>query len=131
MNTVSTSPVFLRGRNIMRRNFASIPYQPSERVVIGNDVWIGSGAFIKAGVRIGSGAVIGAHAVVVHDVEPYSVVAGVPAREIRKRFSQETIEKLLKLSWWDWPEKKLEAFGSFFDDPGNLFESLGGDSWEQ
>lgn len=122
MTTVSTSPVFLQGRNIIGKNFSQIPYEASETVEIGNDVWIGDGVFIKAGIRIGSGAVIGAHAVVVHDVEPYSVVAGVPAREIRKRFETEIIEQLLKLKWWDWPDEKLEKYGAFFSDPKKLIE---------
>ncbi len=76
-------------------------------IVIGNDVWIGYEAVILAGVTIGDGAVIGTQAVVTKDVPPYSIVGGVPARPIRKRFSQETIEGLLALSWWDWPVEQI------------------------
>lgn len=76
-------------------------------VVIGNDVWIARGATILSGVRIGDGAVIGAGAVVTKDVEPYSIVAGNPARLIRKRFDDETIRKLLEIKWWDWPVEKI------------------------
>lgn len=122
MNTVSTSPVFLRGRNIMGKNFSQIPYEASERVRIGHDVWIGDGVFIRSGIRVGTGAVIGAHAVVVKDVDPYSVVAGVPAKEIRKRFDETVIEELLVIKWWDWPEDKLEKYGHWFDDPEKLIE---------
>jgi len=124
MNTVSTSPVFLQGRNIMGKNFSKIPYEASEKVRIGHDVWIGDGVFIKAGVQIGTGAVIGAHAVVVRDVEPYSIVAGVPAKEIRKRFDEETIQKLLDLQWWNWTDAKLEKYGHYFDSPEKLLEVL-------
>lgn len=121
---VSTSPVFLSGKSAVGTNFASISYNPSETVVIGNDVWVGSHVYIKAGIHIGSGAIIGAHAVVTHDVAPYSVVAGVPAKEIRKRFDEKTIEKLLELQWWDWSEEKLEKYGKYFNDPEVLFDAL-------
>lgn len=78
-------------------------------IIIGNDVWIGYEAVILAGVHIGDGAVIGARAVVTKDVAPYSVVGGVPAKEIRKRFSPDVISKLLEIKWWDWPEEKLKS----------------------
>ena len=77
-------------------------------VVIGNDVWIGYGAIILSGVTIGDGAVIGAEAVVSSDVDPYSIVAGNPARLVRKRFDDDTIRKLLEISWWDWPIDKIK-----------------------
>lgn len=76
-------------------------------IVIGNDVWIGYEAVIMAGVTIGDGAVIGARAVVTKDVPHYTIVGGVPAKTIRKRFSEETIADLMKIRWWDWPVKKI------------------------
>lgn len=76
-------------------------------IVIGNDVWIGYEAVILAGVTIGDGAIIGARAVVTKNVEPYSIVAGVPAKIIRKRFSDDIVEKLLKIKWWNWPIDKI------------------------
>ncbi|MDE6649358.1 MAG: CatB-related O-acetyltransferase [Muribaculaceae bacterium] len=76
-------------------------------IIIGNDVWIGYDAVIMAGVKIGDGAIIGARAVVTKDVEPYSIVGGVPAKEIRKRFTPDIIEKLQNLQWWNWPENKI------------------------
>ena len=76
-------------------------------VVIGNDVWIGEKVIIMPGVRIGDGAIIGAGAVVASDVEPYSMVAGNPARLIKKRFDEETIQRLLEIKWWNWPPEKI------------------------
>ncbi len=76
-------------------------------IIIGNDVWIGYEAVILSGVKIGDGAIIGTRAVVTKDVPPYTIVGGVPAKMIRKRFSDETISQLLKLQWWDWPKDKI------------------------
>ena len=77
-------------------------------IVIGNDVWIGYEAVIMAGVTIGDGAIIGARAVVTKDVPPYTIVGGVPAREIRRRFSDDVIARLLELKWWDWPAEQIQ-----------------------
>lgn len=73
-------------------------------IIVGNDVWIGFEAVILSGVTIGDGAIIGARAVVTKDVPPYTIVGGVPAKTIRKRFDDRTIEKLLSLRWWDCDE---------------------------
>ena len=78
-------------------------------IVIGNDVWIGYDAVIMGGVTIGDGAIIGTRAVVTKDVEPYSIVGGVPAKEISKRFAPEAIKRLLELQWWNWPEEKIRS----------------------
>ena len=78
-------------------------------IVIGNDVWIGFEAVILAGVTIGDGAVIAARAVVTKDVPPYTIVGGVPARPIRKRFPDAEIAQLLELKWWDWPPERIAA----------------------
>ena len=77
-------------------------------IIIGNDVWIGYEAIILAGVTIGDGAVIGTRAVVTKDIPPYSIVGGVPAKLIRKRFSPETIKSLLKIKWWNWPPERIK-----------------------
>lgn len=76
-------------------------------VTIGNDVWIGLNVTIMSGVTIGDGAVVGACSVVAKNVPPYAIVAGNPAKLIRYRFDQETIEKLLKMAWWNWPIEKI------------------------
>ena len=75
---------------------------------IGHDVWIGHAAVILPGVRIGTGAVVGAAAVVTKDVEPYQVVAGVPARPLRSRFSDTVIDRILRSRWWEWTRPQIE-----------------------
>lgn len=76
-------------------------------IVIGNDVWIGYEAVILAGVTIGDGAIIGTRAVVTKDVPPYTIVGGVPAKSIKKRFSEETISTLLEIQWWNWSKERI------------------------
>ena len=78
-------------------------------IVIGNDVWIGYDAIIMSGVKIGDGAIIGTRAIVTKDVPPYTIVGGIPAKVIKKRFSDDIILKLLKIKWWDWPDEKIQA----------------------
>ena len=77
-------------------------------IAIGNDVWIGYEAVVMQGVTIGDGAIIGARAVVTKDIPPYTIVGGVPAKPIRKRFSDEIISRLLEIKWWDWPDEKIK-----------------------
>jgi acetyltransferase-like isoleucine patch superfamily enzyme len=78
-------------------------------IEIGNEVWIGNEVMVLSGVRVGHGAAIGARAVVTADVRPYSLVAGNPAREVRRRFDDRTIEALLRVAWWDWPDDVVGA----------------------
>lgn len=83
-------------------------------VVIGNDVWIGQGCKLLNGVSIGDGAIIAAGAVVTKDVEPYTIVGGIPARVIKRRFSNEDIEFLVRFAWWDKPIDWIEEHASLF-----------------
>ncbi|MHC1723106.1 MAG: CatB-related O-acetyltransferase [Aminipila sp.] len=78
-------------------------------IVIGNDVWIGYDAVIMSGVKIGDGAIIGTRAVVTNDVPPYTIVGGIPAKVIKKRFSDDIISKLLNIKWWHWSSEKIQA----------------------
>lgn len=88
--------------------------------VIGNDVWIGCGSIINRGVVVGDGAVIGAGSVVTKDVEPYSIVAGSPARKIRMRFSDEVVSRLLVSNWWELPDSIIkENLWLFGGTPGD------------
>ena len=76
-------------------------------IIIGNDVWIGYESIIMQGVTIGDGAIIATRAIVTKDVPPYTIVGGIPAKTIRKRFSDDVIESLLKLQWWDWDPERI------------------------
>ncbi|TDY11368.1 CatB-related O-acetyltransferase [Meridianimaribacter flavus] len=82
-------------------------YPTKGNTIIGNDVWIGHDATIMPGVTIGDGAIIATKAVVTKSVEPYTIVGGNPAKPIKKRFSEDTISKLLELKWWDWEIEKI------------------------
>lgn len=82
-------------------------WRRAHKVTIGHDVWIGHGAIVLPGRSIGTGAVIAAGAVVTRDVAPYAIVAGVPARAIRERFSAGIAERLQALAWWDWEHERL------------------------
>lgn len=76
-------------------------------VMVGNDVWIGYNATIMAGVKIGDGAIIATNSTVVKDVEPYAIVGGNPAKQIKKRFSDKIIKKLLEIQWWNWDIERI------------------------
>lgn len=84
-------------------------YPSKGNIEIGNDVWIGYRATIMPGVKIGDGAIIGSQSVVTKDVPPYAIVGGNPSKIIRNRFSDDQINKLLKMKWWDWPIEKINA----------------------
>eukprot|EP01137_Pigoraptor_chileana_P010926 Opistho-2@61095 len=112
---VSTSPVFLSHRDSVKAKFSRHEYMNLPTTKIGNDVWIGYEAKIRAGVTIGDGAVIGMGSVVTNDVAPYSIVAGVPAKEIRKRFSEDVIEKLLESEWWSYGDEELRLAAQHFN----------------
>lgn len=125
----------MNGANHKISGFSSYPFQifgngwekvtpqPGELAnkgdtVIGNDVWIGYEAVIMPGVEIGDGAIIASKSVVTKDVLPYSVVGGNPAKEIKKRFADDVIEKLLEIAWWNWDIEKITR---------NLEQIVGGD----
>lgn len=108
MNSLSTYPfpLFFEEWGIDKKNVAD-SWDNKGDIVIGNDVWIGYEAVILAGVTVGDGAIIGTRAVVTKDVPPYTIVGGIPAKPIRKRFSEDVIARLLELKWWDWSKERI------------------------
>ncbi len=91
---------------------------------IGSDVWIGHGSRLMQGIRVGHGAVVAAGSVVTKDVSPYMVVAGVPARPLRQRFPEATIQRLLAAAWWDMDFNKIALLAPFFSRADLLLEKL-------
>ena len=107
MNAATTFPFYIfEGWNQQTPPMDEMPLKGD--TIIGNDVWIGQNATILPGIHIGDGAIIGLNSVVGSDVEPYTIVAGNPAKEIRKRFDNELIDMLLKLKWWDKNVEEIE-----------------------
>ncbi len=119
ISRVSTSPVFYDNSQPLPFFFTSTKTYNSTNVntFIQDDVWIGQGSLVLAGVNIGVGAVVGAGAVVTKNVDPYSVVVGVPAKHIKFRFEPEVRERLLKSEWWKLDENSLMMLAPFMIDP--------------
>lgn len=115
LDWVSTSGCFYLKSNYTGMCYNEADYQWHRQTKIGNDVWLGIRTIIRGGVSIGDGAVIGAGSIVTKDVGPYEIWAGNPARFIRKRFDDETIEKLLKSQWWNWDDDRLKEYGDKFN----------------
>ena len=99
-------PLFFEEWELDKKNVA-VSWDNKGDIIIGNDVWIGYEAVILAGVKIGDGAIIGTRAVVTKDVPPYTIVGGVPAKPIKKRFDEDVISDLLCIKWWDWSKEKI------------------------
>ena len=119
---ISTFPAFFSSRKQCQITFSEKDYFAEiGKVIIGNDVWIGNNAIIMYNLIIGDGAVIGAGAIVTKDVEPYTIVAGVPAKAIKMRFSKEQIETLLRIKWWEKDKAWLIAHASLFNEPSAFF----------
>ena len=109
LNSLSTYPfpLFFEEWNL-DKNHISSAWDNKGDIVIGNDVWIGYEAVILSGVHIGDGAIIGTRALVTKDIPSYTVVGGIPAKEIKKRFDEETINKLQQIQWWNWSFDKIQ-----------------------
>lgn len=129
---ISTHPAFYSVNNasglklVSKNKFQEFSFINDEGIVveIGNDVWVGNDARIMGGVKIGDGAVIGSCALVTKDVEPYTIVGGVPAKVIKKRFSNDIIERLLKAQWWNKELDWICSHAESFDNVEKLLEEL-------
>ncbi len=124
-NFVSTHPAFYSLQNSSQISFTDhVLFSEFRPITIGNDVWIGSRVIILDGVTIGDGAIIAAGAVVTEDVDPYSIVGGIPAREIRKRFTEDQIRFLMNLQWWSKSDEWIKSNAHLFDDIEKFIRSI-------
>lgn len=124
MQWVSTSPAFYNGKNILKKNFSKHHYIATIKTNIGNDVWIGSNCLIKGGITIGDGAIVGMGSVVTKNIEPYTVVAGNPAKQIKKRFNDDIIERLLQTKWWEFDDASLKEKSKLFLNTERFLEII-------
>lgn len=114
LNYISTSEIFYHKNSLTNLWVKPIDFTGNLPITIGSDVWIGSQAFVMGGVKIGHGAVVGSRSVVTKDVPPYAIVAGVPAKIIKYRFSEDVIERLLEIKWWDFDDEEIQKNIDFF-----------------
>lgn len=122
---LSTSPVFQNTRHGgPKKRFAKFSLPETKKTIIGNDVWIGHGVTIKQGVVIGDGAVVGSNALVTKDVPPYAIFGGVPAKIIKSRFSQEIIDRLEEIQWWNLPDEKITKVIDLFHIKNPTLEDI-------
>jgi acetyltransferase-like isoleucine patch superfamily enzyme len=103
---------------LARKIGIDVPVDAVTDITIGHNVWIGDNSLVLAGVRVGNGAIIGAGSIVTKDVAAYSVVAGAPAKELRKRFHEDRIREIEDSAWWDWSLDEMRANRAFFEVPG-------------
>lgn len=113
-NTLSTSPAFYENIFEGKLQNQEFEFTGKQRVTIGNDVWIGAQVFIRNGVTIGDGAIIGASSTVLSDVPAFTISVGTPAKQIRMRYSDSTIDILMKIKWWNWDETKIKTHKHLF-----------------
>lgn len=122
---ISTFPAFYSTKLQCQVTFAEEDsFEETGNVIIGNDVWIGANVLIMDNVKIGDGAVVAAGAVVTKDVEPYTIVGGVPAVPIKKRFTDDQISKLLAFKWWEKDPQWLKENHKLFNNPNEFFKLL-------
>ncbi|MGJ0308727.1 CatB-related O-acetyltransferase [Aliarcobacter cryaerophilus] len=121
---VGTSPVFYKGRDSVKTKFSEYEREYVKKTIIGNDVWIGNNCLIKQGVIVGNGAVVGMGSVVTKDVEPYNIVAGNPAKLIRKRFDDDTIQRLLNSKWWELDDLELLKYAKNIKNPEKFLQEI-------
>lgn len=128
LETMSTSPIFQLQKNATGVSWTDRDYAPNTldtpTTTVEADVWVGSNALIMPGITLHTGCAVGAGAIVTHDVPPYAIVAGAPARIMRYRFSPEVIARLLEIKWWNLPDEKITQIMDIFHIPNPTLEDL-------
>lgn len=119
---VSTSPVFNENKDHLPQKFSYHKFNLESKTSVGADVWIGNYVLVKSNITIGHGAIIGMGSVVTKDVPPYEIWGGNPAKFIKKRFNDETINELLKMKWWDWNDDKIRKNAVHFNNVQELIK---------
>lgn len=125
---VTTHPITYNPGYGMAKTYDEEVLSLTQKIVIGNDVWIGRNAVLLPGIKIGNGAIIGAGAIVIKDVPDFAIVAGVPAKIIRYRFTPEKIELLNKIKWWNWDDSKIKSNIKLFSNPEKFIETFKGEA---
>ncbi len=121
---VGTSPVFYKGKDSVTKKYSEFERPKAKRTVIGNDVWIGDRVIIKGGITVGNGAVIGMGSIVTKDIGDYEIWAGNPAKLIRKRFSEDIVQDLVKISWWDWDNLTIQKYSQYIRNPEQFIKQV-------
>ena len=121
---VSTSPVFYKGRDSIAKKFSEFERPHDKITTIGHDVWIGQYCLIKQGVSVGTGSIIGMGSIVTKNVPPFEIWAGNPARLIRKRFDEDTIQKLLETKWWEKSDDEINKLAIHIKDVNQFLNKL-------
>jgi len=125
MNLLTSHNIFYKKNSIGRPEWVKkIDFNEEKQTVIGHDVWIGLNCIIMDGIKIGDSSIIAAGAVVTKDVPPFAIVGGVPAKVLKLRFSQEIIERLMKIQWWNLPDEEITRAIDLFHKENPTLEDI-------
>lgn len=124
LNYASTQSIFYKNNNMKNDWVKSIDFEQGIPIRVGNDVWVGRNCTVMDGVTIGDGAVIATGAIITKDIPPYAIAGGVPAKVIKYRFSEEIIERLLEIKWWNFSDEEITAHIGFFRNPDLTLDKL-------